>query len=56
MEPTGEKAPNGDLIYEKTTPSDHMAMEVEIKVNIELPYLTTTKKMVGYNTKKIQTK
>ena len=35
--PTGKKAPNGDLIYQKTTPSDHMAMEVEIKVNIELP-------------------
>ena len=34
VEPTGEKAPNGDLIYEKTTPSDHMAMEAEIKVNI----------------------
>ena len=40
---------NGDLIYKKTTPSDHMAMEVEIKVNIELPEKKGNTPIFDYN-------
>ena len=47
--PTGKKAPNGGLICRKTTPSDHMAMEAEIHVNIVVPNKTGNIPMINYN-------
>ena len=47
--PTGKKAKNGDLIYIKTTPSDHMALEAEIHANIIKPSKTGNIPVINYN-------
>ena len=47
--PTGKKAKNGDLIYKKTSPSDHMAIETEIHANIIKPSKTGNIPVINYN-------
>ena len=44
-----KKAKNGDLIYKKTSPSDHMAIEAEIHVNIIKPRKTYNIPVIYYN-------
>ena len=48
--PTGKKEKNGDLIYMRTSPSDHMAIKAEISINIVIPGKTGNIPVINYNT------